>query len=214
MNCLDQHPQAEKVPLGCSTKGNPTPYVSRSREARSGGCKVGQREQPSACSTVAPVCVHTCPRGVRSRRDGKEPGNACNSYFCMPREGTADGTLLQGVAKNPLSVLNGVKCSHWVLNGKVHNAKLNLNFSSHCLFQSRKFSSSLRMYSVHINFHTWVNMCKDGHEGGMFWKNSMFLLAPSLASSAYVEEIRPTIPTFKAVQGSVAVTLTRQKRLC
>lgn len=64
------------------------------------------------CSTTAPVCVHTCPRGVRSRRDRKEPGNACNSYFCMLREGTADWTLLQGVAKNPLSVLNAVKCSH------------------------------------------------------------------------------------------------------
>lgn len=52
---LDQHPQAENVPLGCSTKG----MCSRSREARSGGCKVGQRGQPSTSAVQLPLCVCT-----------------------------------------------------------------------------------------------------------------------------------------------------------
>lgn len=60
---LDQHPQAEKVSLGCSTKGNPTQYVQQKQESKEWRVQSWtDRAALRLCSTAALVCAHLSKR--------------------------------------------------------------------------------------------------------------------------------------------------------
>lgn len=63
MNCLDQHPQAEKVPLGCSTKGNPHHMSAEAGKQGVEGAKLDKQSSPLPLQYSCPfVCAYMFKR--------------------------------------------------------------------------------------------------------------------------------------------------------